>query len=924
MSEIRAATIEVSTVSVGAVVDRALRLIELDAAFAALVDATTPENLLGRPISDLFPHLEVPLREVLTSEQMLFAVPIQVHSNGHAPLDLAPLRSSRGTIVGVELTISSSAHALAGAVLLEVEREQLLEREQAARAQADEALALLDTLLDTAPIGLCFLSPDYRYLRINETLARLNGMPAAQHLGRSVREVLPDLASTLEPIFAQVLATGVPIVDREIVEEHAPTTGARRIWRTSYYPVSLPDGRLAGLGVIANEITAYREASEGLRLSAERFRVALKNSPILVYTTNNELRYTWMYNAYPSFDQIQVLGHRDEELLPPEEAVKLTALKRRVIERAQGERHEVQLNIADEPIVYDMTIEPLRDTGGAVSGLTVAAIDITERRRAEAALRESEARYSALAEAMPAILFANRPDGTNEYLSQNYYDYTGTQRGSGSGYAWTEQLHPDDRERTLEAWQAAVYAGAPLEIEYRLRHHSGAYRWFRVKVRPIRDAVGAITRWFGVCLDIEDQKQASVERELLLASELAARTAAERSAARIAQLQEVTAALSEALTPAQVAEVIVYRSMAALGATMGSLRLVSPDGQSLDLLSSASLPEAVAEQWGHIPLDAPLPVCAVARTGRPLYFADRTALAADYPHLEAMVASPRYQAFAIVPLNLEGRTLGALVLTFSEAQRFAEEDRDVLLAMTSQAAQALERARLYAAARDAVEVRDNFITIASHDLRSPLAALLGQAQLIERRAEHYTPEQIRQRSHVIVEQTQRINRMIGTLLDLSRIQSGQLAIEVAPLDLAALAARVVTEIRPTLHRHHLELLGEPVGLQIAGDELRLEHVLYNLIGNAVKYSPHGGPVTIRIERQGAQACIAVADQGIGVPSEALPRLFERYYRAANAGMSGMGIGLYAAREILSLHGGTITVESTEGVGSTFTINLPLA
>jgi signal transduction histidine kinase len=281
-------------------------------------------------------------------------------------------------------------------------------------------------------------------------------------------------------------------------------------------------------------------------------------------------------------------------------------------------------------------------------------------------------------------------------------------------------------------------------------------------------------------------------------------------------------------------------------------------------------------------------------------------------------------ALAVVPLSIEGRILGALALRFAEPRAFAEEDRDILLAMASQAAQAIERARLYDAARSAVEVRDNFIAIASHDLRSPLAALLGQAQLLERRAYDPQPEQISRRARLIVEQTQRLNRMVGTLLDLSRIQSGQLMIEVAPLDLAALGARVVGEIQPTLNRHTLELVGTLEGLVVAGDEVRLEHVLYNLIGNAVKYSPNGGIVTVSIERQNAQACVAVTDHGIGIPADALPHLFERYFRAANAGVSGMGIGLYAVREILALHGGSITVISEEGLGSTFTFALPIA
>jgi signal transduction histidine kinase len=168
--------------------------------------------------------------------------------------------------------------------------------------------------------------------------------------------------------------------------------------------------------------------------------------------------------------------------------------------------------------------------------------------------------------------------------------------------------------------------------------------------------------------------------------------------------------------------------------------------------------------------------------------------------------------------------------------------------------------------------------------------------------------------------------MIEALLDLSRIETGQLSIERAPVDLGALARRMLDEAQPALDEHTIRYHppGEP--LLIVGDELRLEQVIQNLIQNAIKYSPSGGRIDVEVARRGDRACVTVTDQGIGIPPAALPRLFSRFYRASNVNpqhITGMGVGLYVVKEIVNLHGGEVEVTSQEGEGSTFTICLPL-
>jgi signal transduction histidine kinase len=207
--------------------------------------------------------------------------------------------------------------------------------------------------------------------------------------------------------------------------------------------------------------------------------------------------------------------------------------------------------------------------------------------------------------------------------------------------------------------------------------------------------------------------------------------------------------------------------------------------------------------------------------------------------------------------------------------------------------------------------------------------VLGNAQLLDRRTTRSgsLSEREGRSVRVIVDQVVRLNRLIDALLDIGRIERGQLTIQREPVDLGALVRRVTAEFQPALERHELHciVVGEP--LVIDGDELRLEQVLQNLLQNAVKYSPEGGPLEVRAEPCGVQVCVAVADQGLGIPPDAIPHLFDRFYRAGNTRrqqLAGLGIGLFVVREIVTLHGGTIEVASREGQGSVFTVHLPLA
>jgi signal transduction histidine kinase len=296
-------------------------------------------------------------------------------------------------------------------------------------------------------------------------------------------------------------------------------------------------------------------------------------------------------------------------------------------------------------------------------------------------------------------------------------------------------------------------------------------------------------------------------------------------------------------------------------------------------------------------------------------------LLADQDEVVRMSSSATYIAVAFSTLSDIALLAGIIYLALRALDRREQiaRERAELLAQEHAARQQAEAA---------VGLRDQFLSIASHELRSPLTALLGNAQLLRRRVAREGGISARnlQTLEVIPRQANRLRALIEAMLDVSRLDQGQLTLATAPLDLAAVARGVVDEAQVTAERHVLTCVGAGKPIYVMGDAVRLEQVLLNLVENAIKYSPRGGQVHVRVARRNDQAEVAVTDEGIGIPEEARAHLFERFYRAPNATaarINGTGIGLYVIREIVTLHGGSIAVTSAEGRGSTFTVSLPV-
>jgi PAS domain S-box-containing protein len=270
--------------------------------------------------------------------------------------------------------------------------------------------------------------------------------------------------------------------------------------------------------------------------------------------------------------------------------------------------------------------------------------------------------------------------------------------------------------------------------------------------------------------------------------------------------------------------------------------------------------------------------------------------------------------------------IGALNVQLEEHVR---ERTNLLEAALAEKHAALEQAQTERnVAEDAVRDREAFMAVVAHELKAPLAGIIGYGQLHQRRVQ--AGDTLKSRDlrglRTIVDSARQLTTMVDLLQDTMRIEAGTLHINRAPCNLCALARDVTETLRATLKHSALHVHCTEDPLIVEGDLLRLQQVLQNLLQNAIKYSPSGGEIIVQVERVNSQARLSVRDHGIGIPESARERIFERFYRAGNADQEqtgGMGIGLYVVKQIVTLHGGRVEVQSQAGAGSTFTVWLPL-
>jgi PAS domain S-box-containing protein len=723
----------------------------------------------------------------------------------------------------------------------------------------------------------------------NAGAERLFGYTAAEAVGRAITMLMtPDRYPEETDILARI-ARGEHV-------EHFETVGRAKDGRrldisVTLSPVRGPSGSIIGASKIARDIGERRRAEEArARLAAivesSDDAIISKDLNGIIQSANGGAERVFGYSA------AELVGRPVTVLIPEERQAEETDILGRL---RRGERVEhfetVRVRRDGRRIDVSLTVSPVRDSSGAIIGASKIARDITDNKRAAEALATHREWLRVTLSSIGDAVIAADPTGQITFLNPVAEGLTG--------------------------WSSQEAVGQPLSLVFRIINEKTREPAENVADKVIRSGhvVGLANHTVLIARDgteipIADSaapilaENGSIQGVVLVFHDV---TEARRAEEALAEQKEWLETTLESIGDAVIAT-----------DPRGNVVFMNPIAEHLTGRRAAEalgLPcddvFRIANESTRLP--AVNPVSRVLAEGAVVGLANHTVLiSAD--------GTERPIDDSGAPIrNRDGRIVG-VVLVFrdvSERRRVAIE-RERLLDM--------ERAAR-AAAEHANRVKDDFVAMVSHELRTPLNAILGWTHILAGRPDDAAS--VRRGLQVIERNTQIQVQLISDLLDISRIVSGKLRLDIENLDLRRVVNDAVQSLQPVAEAKRLTLLNEVAAdaIDVTGDPARLQQCVWNLLSNAIKFTPAGGRIVVAVRRASSHAELSVTDSGVGIQPEILPYIFDRFQQgeaATTRRFGGLGLGLTIVKQIVELHGGNIRAESAgEGKGARFTVSLPM-
>ncbi|NDJ17490.1 ATP-binding protein [Myxacorys almedinensis] len=796
-------------------------------------------------------------------------------------------------------------------------RRAAMQQEQALRLEAETAQQTVEMILSSISDSFVVLDRDWNFTYVNDRYCKTVEMERDALLGHSVWELFPDAANT-----------DVHIQLQRSLDEQTPVQfewffhAWNRWFEYRVYPS--PSGLTIFLCEITDRVQVEherRQTESALHESEERLRLTLAAANQGWYDLNVQTGDTIVSPEYA-----QMLGYdpatfqetnaKWQERLHPDDRERVSQTYNDYIagihseyrvefrQRTQSGDWKWILSLGNF-VAWDAAGQPLRMLG--------THTEITERKQAEEAIRQSESRLRLMIEsAKDYAIFTLDLNGTIASWNSGAERLLGYLEIEAIGCSGQMIFTPEDNEQRRPEYemQTALTQGRAENERWHVRK-DGSRFWASGLMMPL--------------LDDADQPQGFVK---ILQDKTTQRQAGER----LRLLYETTSDLLSTDQPLALMHTLFSKLSGQLELDYYyNFMLEEKDGQQrLHLKNHEGISEETAQALEWIGLGEYL--CGlVAQERRQLIF-DQAQLA-SHPNAQGICALG-VTAYAGQPLIAQGRLLGTLSFASRTRTHFTPEEVEVLQSTCDQVAIALERSNLITSIQQQAEqlrhanrIKDEFLAVLSHELRSPLNPILGWTKMLQ--SGKLDAAKTTQALATIERNAKLQAELIEDLLDVSRILQGKLRLTIRPVDLRLTVESAIETVSLAAEAKAIEiqtLLEAEVG-DVSGDPSRLQQIVWNLVSNAVKFTPSGGRVEVRLSRVDHQAQITVIDTGKGISPEFLPHVFD-YFRQADSATTrkfgGLGLGLAIVRHLVELHGGTVGVDSQgEGQGATFTVRLPL-